>query len=199
MSAHSNKKIVQHVENSAVLLDKMHALTQNLQTRLFECFEKNMGTPLPSVVMARVRQIDCSLCYATDASVDEYVTGARDLLKAGFGGDKLQLVDRALDFVAVLARKIIGSGAVKIGVHSTGGQVEDFVAACMSVVEQAKASDWATQTDFIVASYALVVWKPAPVMATRLTAAPLLKAASIRLGAPIPAQLAEAAYRFEPL
>jgi len=199
MSSHSNKKIAQHVENSSELLDKMHGLTQKLQERLLQDFQTNFGTPLPSLILTRVREIDITMCYSTDASVDEYVTGARDLLKAGLGHDKLELVDRALDFVAVLARKIIGSGGIKIGVHSTGGKIGEFVTGCMSVVEQAKAADWLTQADFLVASYALVVWKPASVSAPLLAAAPLLKASLKMPSVSRSSELAELSYRYEPL
>lgn len=194
MSAHSNRKLVQHIESSSHLLDKMHATTQQLQTRLMEAFKTNFGLELPNLALTRVRQIDITMCYVTDAKVDEYIDGARTLLKAGLGHDKLQIVDSALDFVSVLARKIIGSAGIQVGVHSTGGYAGDYLTACISVVEQAKAADWGTETNFMVASFALVLWKPA--LATLSVTKPAVVAA--RVGAE-PMSAAALSYKFEPL
>lgn len=198
MSRHSNKAIVKHVEDSATLLDKMHVLTQKLNDRLQQDFERNMGVPLPSVVLAQVRQIDITMFYATDASVDEYVLGAKSLLESALG-QQSGLAFRALDFVGVVARKIIGTGDIKIGVHSTGGRVEDLTVACLSVVERAKASDWLTQSDFFVCAYALVVWKAAPSKLTLMAAAPVLQAHQKMAATMAPERAAEATYRFSPL
>jgi hypothetical protein len=206
MSAHSNKKLVQHIESSAQLLDKMHTTTQKLQTRLFEAFKTNCGVDLPNVILARVRQIDITMCYANDAKVDDYIDGARTLLKAGLGKDKLQIADSALDFVSVLAHRIIGSAGITVGVHSTSGYVGDYVTACLSVVEQGKATDWATESNFFVAAFALVLWKPTTTMIT--LAAPMVggivgglgvgAAAGATVGAATISH-AEMSYKFEPL
>jgi hypothetical protein len=196
MSAHSNKKLVQHIESSTELLQKMHVTTEQLQTRLMSSFKTNFGLDLPCLALTRVRQIDISMCYSNDAKVDEYIDGARTLLKAGIGGDKLQIIDSALDFVSVLARKIIGSAGIQIGVHSTGGYAGDYLTACLSVVEQAKAADWATETNFFVASFALVVWKPAMTMAK--FEAPMAMAAGAAAEAPA-ASPAAMSYKFEAL
>lgn len=198
MSKHAHKAIVHHIESSTTLLDKMHTLTQKLNDRLLQDFEKGMGVPLPTVVLARVREIDIAMFYATDASVDEYVIGAKSLLESAFGKDT-SIAYRALDFVGVVARKVIGSGNINIGVHSAGGRIESFTTACLSVIERARAADWQTQTDFFVSAYAFVVWKAPTEKLTLLGASPILQAHQKMVATLTPERAAEATYRFAPL
>lgn len=64
-----------------------------------------------------------------------------------------------IDVVEVVARKIIGSEELHVGIHSTSIKRNKFIGACYSIVQMAKASEWLTETDFYIGSYAFVVWQ----------------------------------------
>lgn len=177
MSKHSNKQIEKHVDDSATLLDKMNVLTQKLQENLYKDFEQGMGCPLPNILLAKVRQTEVVMVYATDPKLDEYINGARKVLNAALTGDTSSLINGILDVVEVVASRIIGSGDVKVGVHSSAVRTGELVTAVFSAVEKASAKDWATAADFFVAYYAFVVFKPSTPQATLLARRPSFAAA----------------------
>jgi hypothetical protein len=78
-----------------------------------------------------------------------------------------------LDVVDVVVTKIIGSGAIQVGMHGSSAWTGDYVTAVFSAIQRANAKDWFTQADFYVAYYAFVVFNPAPVQAARLSASPM--------------------------
>ena len=160
MSKHSNKKIEKHVDESGVLVEKMQKLTATLQEALEKNFEATMGCPLPSIIRANVRETDIVMAYSTDPTVDEYINGARKVLGAAFGGEKIAIINGMLDIVEVVATKIIGAGELKVGIHSTAVKVGEYITAAFSAVQKASAKDWATATDFYVSYYVFVVFKP---------------------------------------
>ena len=173
MGGHANKKIENHIDQSKELSDKMQKLGETLQTALQRDFETNMGCPLPNIIRAKVRATDIVMAYSTDPSVDEYINGARKRLGAALGGEKLEIINGMLDVVDVVVTKIIGSGAIQVGMHGSSAWTGDYVTAVFSAIQRANAKDWFTQADFYVAYYAFVVFNPAPVQAARLSASPM--------------------------
>ncbi|MGD9504915.1 MAG: hypothetical protein AB7W37_08375 [Syntrophobacteraceae bacterium] len=173
MGGHANKKIENHIDQSKELSDKMQKLGETLLASLQRDFEANMGCPLPNIIRAKVRATDIVMAYSTDPSVDEYINGARKLLGAALGGEKLEIINGMLDVVDVVVTKIIGSGAIQVGMHGSSAWTGDYVTAVFSAIQRANAKDWFTQADFYVAYYAFVVFNPAPVQAARLSASPM--------------------------
>ena len=202
MPSHSNKKIKKHVEDSKELVDKMQKLTSTLQETLQKNFEDSMGVPLPTIMGAIVRQTDTAMVYSTDPSVDEYINGARKLLGAALGGEKLEIINGMLDIVDVVATKIIGKGDVKTGIHSTSARTGDYITAAFSVVQMATAKDWATEANFFVSYYAFVVFQPHMTQTSMLSRRPMLRAAMAELGAAPTVNVKEVAtsnYTYTPL
>ncbi|OON67519.1 hypothetical protein [Hymenobacter sp. CRA2] len=130
-----------------------------------------VGVALPNAVVADVRVVQFDMVYSTDPIANEYTEGAQLLLQSAFDGDKQKVATDALDVVTTVLNNIIGSGSVQTGAQfeSTktpvpnadgSGQTTTYVSACYSVVEEASAQDWATQENFYVSYYALVVWAP---------------------------------------
>lgn len=174
MGKHSNKTIEKHIDDSDKLVEKMQKLTETLQAALEKNFEKAMGCPLPSIIRAKVRETDVAMVYSTDPKIDEYINGARKVLGAALGGEKLEVINGMLDIVEVVASKIIGTGEIKAGIHSTAVNTGDYVVAAFSAVQKATAKDWATATDFFVSYYAFVVFKPSMTQKSMLERSPML-------------------------
>lgn len=165
MSGHSNHTIQKHIESSQELLKKLNDLKSELSSNIMSQFQTDMGVPFPNIKEADVRILDYALVYSSDPNIDEYVTGAKGVLDAAIGEDYPAIANKALDIVSVVARQVIGSGNIGIGlasdsakIHDKGGKV--FISACYSLVEQCSASNWATQTDFYISHYLFVVWEP---------------------------------------
>jgi hypothetical protein len=176
MGKHSNKKIEKHVEDSETLIEKMQKLAETLKTALQKNFEDTMGCALPTIVFAKVRETDVAMFYSSDPSVDEYINGARKVLNAAFGGDKTAITNGMLDIVEVVVSKIIGTGDIKTGIHSTSVNMGDYITAAFSAVQKATAKDWAMETDFFVSYYAFVIFKPSLTQKVMLAKSPMLMA-----------------------
>lgn len=201
MSSHANKKIESHIDQSKELCDKMQKLGETLQGALQKDFETNMGCPLPNIIRAKVRATDIVLAYSTDPSVDEYINGARKLLGAALGGEKLDVINGMLDVVDVVVTRIIGSGSIQVGVHGSSAWTGDYVTAVFSAIQKANAKAWLTQADFYVAYYAFVVFNPAPVQAALLSASPMFMGMMEKpqVVAPTVREIADRNYTFTPL
>jgi hypothetical protein len=178
MGKHANKKIVDHIDNSEELLEKMHLLTGKLSAALEKNFEETMGCKLPSIILAKVRVQDVVFAFATDPKLDEYVNGARKVVSAAFAEEKQEIVNGMLDIVEVVARNIIGSGEIKVGIHNSAAHTGHYVTAASAVVQKASAKDWATSADFFVSFYTFVVFRPSRPQKSLLMARPILKAAA---------------------
>lgn len=179
MGKHSNKKIEKHVDDSEKLVEKMQELTETLQEALEKAFEKTMGCPFPNIIRTKVRETDVVMAYSTDPTVDEYINGARKVLGAAFAGEKVDVINGMLDIVEVVASKIIGTGDLKTGIHSTAVNTGDYVTAAFSVVQKATAKDWATKSDFFVSYYAFLVFKPSMTQKAMLARRPMLEAVGL--------------------
>lgn len=195
---HSNKQIEKHVDDSEKLVEKMQKLTETLQATLEKNFETTLGCPLPSIVRAKVRETDVVMVYSSDPKIDEYINGARKVLGAAFAGEKLDVINGMLDIVEVVASRIIGTGEIKAGIHSTAVNTGDYVTAAFAAVQKATAKEWATATDFFVSCYAFVVFEPSTTQRSMLAGRPMLMAAG-----PVPAveikSLATKNYAYSPL
>jgi hypothetical protein len=195
MPSHSNKQIQQHVEDSSVLLAKMQTLTSELENALVSNFEKTMGVPLPTIVDAVVRQTDITMVYSTDPSVDEYINGARKLLGASLQGETIETTNRILDVVDVIVRRIIGTGHIRAGIHSTAAHTGRYITAVFSAIEEASAKDWLTKADFFVAYYAFVIFRPTPQEKVMLAMRPKLGTVMAEFGSPREVDVREIASR----
>jgi len=176
MGRHSNKQIEKHVDDSEKLVEKMQKLTETLQAALEKNFEKTMGCPLPNIVRAKVRETEVVMVYSTDPKIDEYINGARKVLGAAFQGEKLDVINGMIDIVEVVASRIIGTGEIKAGIHSSAVNTGHYVTAAFAAVQKATAKDWATATDFFVSYYVFVVFKPSMTQKSMLAGRPMLTA-----------------------
>lgn len=176
MPAHSNQKIKRTVEDSKELVEKMNKLSGTLQQSLMDNFEKNLGVPLPTITEAAVRETDTVMVYATDPKVDEYINGARKIVSAALSQEATPIINGMLDVVEVVAKKIIGGGDIKTGIHSTAANIGGYVTTAMSVVQMASAEEWLTEANFFVSYYAFVVFKPTGNQRSMLLASPMLGA-----------------------
>lgn len=181
MSSHSNKKIKEHIDNSEELVKKMATLAKTLQEALEKNFEDSMNFPLPSAAQAEVRETDTNMFYSTEANVEEYAEGVKNILEAYFGGKKQKLIESAINIVKVLVTKITGAVEIQTGMHSTsvkaGGWMSHYIIAVFVAVQKANAKDWLTSTDFYVSYYAFVVFKPTKTQMSKLSKSPMLGAA----------------------
>lgn len=171
MPHHSNPKIKKHIESSSKLIEQMDALTAQLLKQLVANFESNLGVPLPNAIEADVRVLQYDMVYSTDPIFNEYKDGAQSLLQGILEEDWPKLVLSSLDVVTNVINGIIGSGSVQTGAHIDSAkttekneenplQQKTFVMACLAIVEEASAKDWATEENFYVSYYTLVVWSP---------------------------------------
>jgi hypothetical protein len=182
MSGHSNPEIQKHVDSTADLVKQMNDLKNSLTENLLNQFHKDMGVPLPNVSEADVRILDYSLVYSTDPRVDEYVTGAKNILDAALAGDYPAIANKALNLVSTVATGVVGSGSVGIGLKSDSAKFFDretkkiFISACYSLIEECSAKEWATEQNFYIAHYIFVVWEPQEHVVSAVTAARTLEA-----------------------
>jgi len=172
MGSHSNSDLNKHIQDNSQLLAKMTSLTNQLQTDLLLNFQTTAGVPFPSVVEAHVRQLQYDMVYSTDPITDEYMSGAKTLLDAAFGGDEVDIANKALDVVQVLLNNIVGSGSIQTGgtnqsemlTHKDkAGKETEYVCCAFAQTEECNAQDWLTQTNFYVSYYAYVVFIPSEI------------------------------------
>ncbi len=171
MPSHTNKQIKKHIESSSALTTKMDALTAQLLKTLVANFKSNLGVSLPNAIEANVRVLQYDMVYSTDPLFDEYKNGADTLLQGILEENWPKVVLSAMDVVTNVINTIIGSGTVQTGAHIDSAKYTEkdaenplkektFVMACLAIVEEASAKDWATAENFYVSYYALVVWTP---------------------------------------
>lgn len=164
MSGHSNDDIKKHIDDNGTLLQKMQALAGELQTELLHNFESLMGVPLPNVIQAEVRQLEYAMVYSSDPITDEYMSGAKTLLDGAFGGDLVDVANKALDVVQTLLSNIVGKSTIQTGGSNQSMRIvkgsRHFVSASFAQTEECSSQDWLTQTNFYVSFYTFVVWEP---------------------------------------
>jgi hypothetical protein len=168
MGSHSNTTLQKHIDDSSTLIAKMAALTGELQTQLMNDFYAAMGIPLPSALVADVRQVQSCMVYTSDPVTDEFMSGAKTLLDGVFSGSYPDVADKALDVVQTLINQAVGSTSIQTGLTSQSlhipatGDHGVFVAAAFNEVEECTSQEWLTETNFYVSFYAFVVWEPSP-------------------------------------
>lgn len=171
MPTHSNPAITKHIESSSDLIKKMDALTAQLLQNVKDNFNSNFGIPLPTTLESFVRVVQYDMVYATDPILEEYTEGTQKVLQNVFDADWPQVASSSLSVVTNVVQGIIGSGSIQTGTHANSIQLpqknknnpleeKTFVTACLAIVEEAAAKDWATAEDFYVSYYAFVVWVP---------------------------------------
>src|SRR5208337_583457 len=99
MSSHSDEPIKKQVESSAILTKKMADLINQLSDQATTGFQKATGAPLPTILTAKVRELDTAMVYSSTPKVDEYVTAAKGLLQAALDADESALILSALNVV----------------------------------------------------------------------------------------------------
>jgi hypothetical protein len=104
-----------------------------------------------------------------------------------------------LNLVDVVARKIIGSGDIKTGIHSTAARTGPYITAAFSSVQKASAQDWATSADFFVSYSAFVIFKAPTSPQDALSRGTMVRGAMAEGAADDVRQMALRNYTYEPL
>jgi hypothetical protein len=164
MSGHKEKAIIDIINGSSELQDKWQALTLKMEKQIKEQFEEGFGVPLPTFIMCQLYHLDTSLTFVAHANVKEYEDGALALINTSLKSNWPAIALDVIDTVANIAKTVIGSGSIKVGVTADGHRVEEkgeiFYVAVYTAVQHCSAKDWKSKTDFYAASHILAVWSP---------------------------------------
>ncbi len=166
MPSHSTTPLLEQIEQTQELADRLNALTANLQQGLDQQFANQFGFPVPNALKAEVTESDWLVTYADSFSADEMIKGATDLMSAAFSGDDgAALVLAGAKVVGTLIDQAFGGGAIADGLKSSSAKVsgpdgERYLVACLANTQKCSHEQWFTQQDFYASYYILVVVDP---------------------------------------
>lgn len=174
MGGHSEKKIMDLINSTEVLLDKWNDLKSKQIASLHQEFYSAFGASIPGILtpgyVSVAQNVDA--IYATNADVSEYKAAAATLLSDAFKSDWAAVALDVVETVGTIVEKVYGKGVLSFNWEANGHTVDakksggteerTYVVCVLASVIECSASDWIRDTTFYASTYAFAVWQPHP-------------------------------------